>query len=325
MPTRPDDVVFHFPPDFLSAVVDAVPLLTRGRNEVITFFQGCGVSRDFLTGISEKITADPKYSKYHATREILIHLNEIGDRGLAARRQVVQRVSQWEDFSTCYPDNQMKARGAVATVAQLVNQKDSFTRMNIERERAQEQHRREREAELAELQRQRDELTSVKDDLLRLYSEQNPQRRGKALEGVLNRLFAASGINVREAFEVRGEEDGGGVIEQIDGAVELRSQLYLVEMKWWKEPLGRADVAPHLVSVYGRNAGGIFISASKYHDSAIAEFKTALAQRTVVMVELEEIVIALSMDHSIEDLLNDKVRAATLSRQPLVYPLGKPS
>jgi hypothetical protein len=325
MSKNTDDVVFHFPPDFLSAVVDAVPLLTRGRYDVITFFQGCGVSREFLKSVSAKIAADPKYSKYHATREILTHLNEIGDRGLAARRQVVQRVSQWEDFSTCYPDNQLKARGAVATVAQLVNQKDSFTRMNIERERAQEQHRKEREAELTELQRRRAELASVKDDLFGLYSEQNPRRRGKALEAVLNRLFAASGITVREAFEVRGEGEDHGIVEQIDGAIELRNQLYLVEMKWWKEALGRTDVSSHLVSVYGRNAGGVFISASGYHDSAIAEFKTALAQRTVIMVELEEIVIALSMDHPIEDLLNDKVQAATLTRQPLVYPLGKPS
>jgi hypothetical protein len=325
MSTSANDVIFHFRPDFLSALVDAVPLLTRGRNEVVTFFQGCGVSRDFLKSISAKIVADPKYSKYHSTREILTHLNEIGDRGLAARRQVVQRVSQWEDFSTCYPDNQMKARGAVATVAQLVNQKDSFTRMNIERERAQEQHRAEREAELTALQRRRAELAAVKDNLFKLYSEQDPHRRGKALESVLNRLFTASGITVQEAFEVRGEEEGRGVLEQIDGAIELRSQLYLVEMKWWKERLGRADVSPHLVSVYGRNAGGVFISASGYHDSAIAEFKTALAQRTVVMVELEEIVVALSTDYPIVDLLNGKVQAATLNRQPLVYPLGKPS
>jgi hypothetical protein len=319
-----DDIVFHFPPDFLAAVVDAVPLLTRGRTEVVTFFQGCAVSQQFLKGVSTKIAADPKYSKYHATREILTHLNEIGDRGLAARRQVVQRVSQWEDFSTCYPDNQLKARGAVATVAQLVNQKDSFTRMNMERERAQEQHRKEREAELAEMQRRRAELSSVKDDLFNLFSGQDPHRRGKALEGVLNRLFAASKITVQEAFEVRAEEGGNNVLEQVDGAIELKGQVYLVEMKWWKEPLGRGDVSPHLVSVYGRNAGGIFISASGYHDSAVAEFKTALAQRTVVMVELEEIVVALSMDHPIEDLLNDKVQAATLTRQPLVYPLGKP-
>jgi hypothetical protein len=54
---------------------------------------------------------------------------------------VLKRVSEFDDFSSCYPDNQMKARGAVATVAQLVNKKDSFTRMRDERERELQRHR----------------------------------------------------------------------------------------------------------------------------------------------------------------------------------------
>ena len=29
-------------------------------------------------------------------------------------------------------------------------------------------------------------------------------------------------------------------------------RLYLVEMKWWEKPIGRQEIAPHLVSVYGR-------------------------------------------------------------------------
>jgi len=40
-----------------------------------------------------------------------------------------------------YPDNQMKARGAVATVAQLIHKKDSFTRMQDEREQELKRHR----------------------------------------------------------------------------------------------------------------------------------------------------------------------------------------
>ena len=123
--------VFHFPPDLFGALVDAIPLLTRSKKEVITFFQGCGVDRRVLTGIAAHFESNPKYSKYQATRDVLTHLNEVGDRGLGARRQVIQRVAEWEDFSACYPDNQLKAKGAVAAVAELVNQKDSFTRMNL--------------------------------------------------------------------------------------------------------------------------------------------------------------------------------------------------
>jgi hypothetical protein len=43
-------------------------------------------------------------------------------------------------------------------------------------------------------------------------------------------------------------------------------------MKWWDRPLGRSEVVAHRVWVYGRGeVGGIFISASGYHASAIDE------------------------------------------------------
>ena len=122
---------------------------------------------------------------------------------------------------------------------------------------------------------------------------------------------------MREAFVITGAESVG-VIEQIGGAVELDGRLYLVEMKWWDQHLGRAEVASHLVSVYGRgDAGGIFISASGYHDSAIADYRTALSQRTVVLVELREIVSLLTDEGSLVDLLRAKIRQATLTKQPL--------
>ncbi len=53
-----------------------------------------------------------------------------------------------------------------------------------------------------------------------LFGESNSQKRGKSLEGVLNRLFEASGILVREAFTLTGAQ-GEGIVEQIDGVVEI--------------------------------------------------------------------------------------------------------
>lgn len=241
-----DDPAFHFPPDVFDAVVDAVPLLTRGKRDVVVFFRGCGVDRRFLAGIEQRTAGEPAFSKYHATREILIYLNELGDSGLAARRQVLKRISEFDDFSSCYPDNQMKARGAVATVAQLINKKDSFTRLRDEREQELKRHR------------------------------------------------------------------------ELDGVV------YLVEMKWWTQPLGRGDIASHLVRVYNRGqVGGILISNSPYASSAIADCKAALTAKTVVLVELKEIVQALTLGRSVRDLLTAKIRAAALLKDPLVYPLDE--
>jgi restriction system protein len=184
--------------------------------------------------------------------------------------------------------------------------------------RHREAHRRGTDLQQVPRHAQREQ---VKTDLFALFGEQNPQRRGKALEGVLKPLFVSEQILVREAFEVHDEETGT-TVEQIDGAVELDGIVYLVEMKWWTQPLGLGDIASHLVRVCNRGqVGGILISNSPYTPSAIADCKAALTAKTVVLVELKEIVQALTLDRSVRDLLTAKIRAAALLKDPLVYPL----
>jgi restriction system protein len=276
------DAVFHYPPDVFEAVVDAVPLLTRSRSNVVLFFRGCGVDRVFLADIERRLEADPGFKKYHIARTILAHVNDLGDSGLRQRREILKRVSEFDDFLSCYSDNQLKARGAVATVAQLINKKDSFTRLQDERERELQQHREARRAEAAAKEAKRAQREALKADLFALFGDQNPHRRGKALEGVLNRLFKAEEILIREAFEVRDDSVGGGTIEQI-----------------------------------------LLVSNSPYQPSAVADCKDALTKKTVVLVELREIVQALTDDRSVRDLLTKKIHAATLFKDPLVYPLDQ--
>ena len=49
-----DAAAFHFPPDVFDALVDAVPLLVRSKSDVLTFFQGCGVNRDYLKTVKPR-------------------------------------------------------------------------------------------------------------------------------------------------------------------------------------------------------------------------------------------------------------------------------
>ena len=98
---------------------------------------------------------------------------------------------------------------------------------------------------------------------------------------------------MRDAFTVRGN-DGEGVIAQIDGLIEFKGQLYLVEMKWLKDPVGRSEMATHLVNIYGRgDVRGLFISASEYTPAAIEDSRAALAQKVCVLADLQEIVALL--------------------------------
>jgi len=223
---------------------------------------------------------------------------------------------QWEDFSTAYPDKRLIAQGLVANVQKLVNVKDSFTRMSDERE----QERKERQAlHAAELKKRleiREKRISVKQRLYALFGEPDAHKRGKALESVLNELFEAYDILVREAFTLRGDP-GEGVIAQIDGLIEYKGHLYFVEMKWLKDAVGRSEMAPHLVNIYNRSeVRGLFISASGYSPAAVADAKAALAQKVCVLAELEEIVALLEREGDLRELLQQKIIAAQADKNP---------
>jgi restriction system protein len=89
-------------------------------------------------------------------------------------------------------------------------------------------------------------------------------------------------------------------------------------MKWWKGPLGRNEVSPHLVKLFARSeARGIFISSYGYTEPAVTTCKDALPLKTVVLCSLDEIVQVLEAQASFKDLLKDKIRAAVIDKNPL--------
>jgi restriction system protein len=68
----------------------------------MTFFRGAGVAEHLTIDLQRRVTADrASVSKYEITRAVLTRINEGGDRPLAQRREVVKRVTEFEDFSAC--------------------------------------------------------------------------------------------------------------------------------------------------------------------------------------------------------------------------------
>ena len=165
-------------------------------------------------------------------------------------------------------------------------------------------------------------LASIRNDLFALFSQTNAQARGKKLEAVLNRLFAAYGILIKEAFTIR-TENGKAIAEQIDGAIEFEGHIYIVEMKWWNEPIGVPDVSTHLVRVFGRGGvRGAFISASGYTESAIGTCKEALRDVPIVLCDLSEFVMLLETEADLKIVLKDKIQAALLAKKPFQRYVG---
>ena len=161
----------------------------------------------------------------------------------------------------------------MAEIRRVVDVKDSFGRMRQEQEAERNKRLEEEKRKVAAQSERKAKLEQVKKDLYALFGLADPQKRGKQLEDVLNRLFQAAGILVREAF-TRVAPTGEGIVEQIDGVIELDGEIYLVEVKWWNQPLGTGETSQHLVRVFSRNcARGLLISYSGFTDPAITMCK----------------------------------------------------
>ena len=309
---------FHYPAQVFNLLVDAISLINKSKRDVLVFFQGAGVKDRDMGDVAARVHADPNAMKKHEiARTILTRLNASGDRALRERREVVKRVVEFENFGACWPNDVLKAKGLIAELSKAVNAHDTFARIDQEREREAEDRRQRVRKELQERDAYRARLAAIASDLTALFGMADPHTRGKALESVLNRLFAMQGLLIREAFAIQAP-DGEGVLCQIDGVVEFDGHAYLVEMKWHKDPLGVADVAQPLVRVFNRgDVRGLIISASGFTAPAIAQCRDALSQKVVVLCKLSEIVGLLEVEADVFQFLRTKVHYAEIDKVPL--------
>lgn len=307
---------YHYPPELLALLVDTIPRLVRSKKDVLLFFRGAGVDDADMLPAQARLASEPSVTKFDLVRMVLTAINERQDAAIRPRREVLKRVCEFEDFSTSWPNDVLKAKGLVGEVRKVIDVKDSFTRMRQEKDNAQAERRRERERELAAKQEKRDELARIKRALFALFSMTDPWKRGKALEKVLNDLFKAAGISVREAFTLKGNE-AQGIVEQIDGVIGLDGHVYLVEMKWKSEALDVNDVSRHAMRVFSRDgARGVFISASGFGAAAIDEIRGALRQRVFAFCDLSEFVTLLEAERDLAAVLKAKVDAAIVEKNP---------
>lgn len=195
--------------------------------------------------------------------------------------------------------------------------------MKQERDAEVKASRARRCAEQAEAAKRRSEIEEVSTRLAVLFGmDDRPHERGKLLEGVLNRLFRAYGILVREDFR-RKDPDTSIVLEQIDGVIEIDGAVHLVEMKWLNSPVGTAEFFPHLSRLFLRaNARGIFISSTGFTEPAVKECSTALAQKTMLLCSLHEIVMLLQRQDDLISFLKKKSHAAIIDKNPFLQILS---
>lgn len=322
MATSAPSEAWHYPPELLELVVDAVARLNRGKDQELDFFRGAGVPTQFLADLERRVAVDRAgINKFEIARAVLVRLNDAGDSMIRPRREILNRIVKTESFEHCWENDRLAAKGVVAEIRDVINKRDAFTRMKSERDNEREKHLAAIREEQQRQKREREGRAKVKDDLFGLFGEKDPWNRGKQLESVLNRLFALDEMSIREAFHLNGDE-GEGIVEQIDGVVELDGSLYLVEMKWLTEKVSPNELGLHHSRVFFRHAAnGIFISASGFTEPAVAHTRLALTRMVSVLCELEELVLLLERGGDIRTYFREKVQAAITERRPLHRPV----
>jgi restriction system protein len=313
---------FHYPPELFELLIETIPILNRSKKSVLLFFRGAGIPESLYKDLSDKLELDKEsINKYEISRTVLTRINENKDLFIRERRELLKRVVEFESFTNCWENDQYKAKGLVAEIRNIVNVKDTFTRLKQEKDKEQLKHTTEYNKKVEEIKKRAETIEKTKKEFYSLFSIENPQERGKKLEGVLNTLFSIYGILVREAFTRKGD-NGEGIIEQIDGVIEIDNQIYLVEMKWKKDKIGSEDIFAHLGRIYHRtSAQGIFISASGYSESGIISAREALTNKAIlILTDLEEFINILDNEKDLTQYFKAKIRKAIIDKDPYTKP-----
>lgn len=312
------DSFFHYPPDLFDLIVQTIPLLNRSKQSVLIFFKGAGVSENIFSDISEQLQRNrSSMNKYEISRTILERINKDSDQFLRQRREIIKRIVEFEAFSNCWESDQFKAKGLVSEIQKIVNIKDSFTRMKEEKDKKRQEGAKEYQEKLDQLNKIKEEKEEVKKELYSLFGEASAQKRGKLLEKVLNSYFRLYGILIKEDFKRYGDH-GEGILEQIDGIIELEGRIFLVEMKWTKDRIGSQEIYAHLGRIYHRaNAHGIYISSASYTSSGIEAAKEALIKGAlIVLIDLQELTEIINSETDFFACLKNKIQAAIIEKNP---------
>jgi hypothetical protein len=87
------DITFHYPPELLNLLNETLPKLCKSKKDVLLFFQGAGIGKELLAPYESLLRNNKNdFNKYPVTREMLAKLNELGERSLRERREILKRV-----------------------------------------------------------------------------------------------------------------------------------------------------------------------------------------------------------------------------------------
>ncbi|SHJ80735.1 Restriction endonuclease [Anaerocolumna jejuensis DSM 15929] len=311
------DLFFHFPPDLFGLLVDTIPRLNKSKKDLLLFFESTGVPSVYLKEYYNLLnTNNSQFKKFNVTREVLEVLNRETDKMLGVRRKLLQRVIEFDSFEMCYANDKDRAKANVADIQKLVKLKDTVTKYENYLSSERNQKIQNKNEEIEKISKNKNRYIELLEQFEALFSNNNPQERGKKLEIILNQIFKYFRIGIKEDFVIYDEETGKNY-EQIDGVIEINHYLTLLEMKWEKNSIG-ADKIGRFMSrlLVRRNVDGIIISYSSYTETAIITAKEALSISVIALVDLKDIYDVLKQEKDLLTYFTYLIQNVKLYKSP---------
>ena len=118
-----DSYEYQYPPELFQLLTDAISLLCRSKPGVLAFFRSAGVDKADTNDLEKRVLENrSSISKREIAQTVLTWLCDKKGAGLGTRRAVLQRVVEWEDFSTCCDKDRQQAELLVAKIQKYVVQ-----------------------------------------------------------------------------------------------------------------------------------------------------------------------------------------------------------
>ena len=131
-----------------------------------------------------------------------------------------------------------------------------------------------------------------------------PQAKGYALEKIVIDLMRISGISAEQPFRLVGE--------QIDGAIKHDGRFYLLEVKWFAEPIETKHIQSLYMKVLGKfEAGGIFIAMSGF-TGGVVESLSKGKEIKLILLDGTHLANVIYGRYTFVELLNHALKRASL-------------
>ncbi len=198
-------------------------------------------------------------------------------------------------------DGRDKVTAAQVALRRVESVTEQHSALVKERERVRAEFA-ERAADGESLRNHESDLAQLRQRFLGMFASPHPQQRGTDFESFLNELFALWDLQPRAAYNL--------AHEQVDGAFTFRTDDYLLEARWWNEPLQPKELNDFKVKVDGkaRNTLGLYVAVNGFTAGSIELHSRS--QSTLLLMDGADLMPILEGRVGLDEVLERKRRHA---------------